>query len=244
MKNIRLFFVLIVLCGCSADGDFCDNMDQNVVTRSNDGATNYCFDFYHSPSTTSYDYTGGTKEFTIHSYMETDGVVTDLEPEIISKPDWVDSIECRHVYYKIYVLFVRASENNTNSERRGTLIIGQPNSSKRLSIPLSQEYRTNLVNVYVTAVYDNRYEFRAITTYPVKEAVTISVPFDVYNDNGEMKNELAQIIVEKNKTVGTTIKDYNGCPLVYYYGNLKGYRLYEGRIWANDIYNYSFNRYW
>ncbi len=34
--------------------------------------------------------------------------------------------------------------------------------------------------------------------------------------------------------------DYNGSPLVYYHGDIKGYKLYEGTITGDDIYNYSF----
>lgn len=245
MKNVWLFFALIILCGCSADNDFFDNMDQNIATRSSDGTTDYCFNFYYTPNAKSYDYIGGTKEFTINSYMETDGIVTDLEPEIISKPAWVDSIGCMHVYYKIYVLFVRASENNTNSERSGTLIIGQPNSSKRLSIPLRQEHSTNMVNINITSPFANRYVFTARTNYPVKEEVVILVPFDVFNDGGKMTQN-AGITIPKNETTGSCIMEFNGSPLVYYHGNLKGYKLYEGIISSKreDIFTYNFVQYW
>ena len=38
--------------------------------------------------------------------------------------------------------------------------------------------------------------------------------------------------------------DYNGSPLVFYHGDIKGYKLYEGTISGDGIYNYSFYRYW
>lgn len=34
--------------------------------------------------------------------------------------------------------------------------------------------------------------------------------------------------------------DYNGSPLVFYHGDIKGYKLYEGTISGDGIYNYSF----
>ena len=38
--------------------------------------------------------------------------------------------------------------------------------------------------------------------------------------------------------------DYNGSPLVDYHGDIKGYKLYEGTTTGDDIYTYSFVRYW
>jgi len=113
-----------------------------------------------------------------------------------------------------------------------------------LSIPLLQRIRTNTITINVTTPYANHYIFKATTTYPVKEEVDIRIPYEVYNDGGEMKNQFARIIIPKDQTVGTFIMDYNGSPLVSYHGNLKGYRLYEGTIQANDIYDYGFRRYW
>jgi len=117
MKNVWLYFALIVLCGCNADSDFYDNMDENVVTRSSDVSTDYYFYSSYSPGTEVYDYVGGSKGYPIFSYIETDEGVTAIEPEIISKPEWVANFFMIPSYYNGYALVIVVSANDTDSER-------------------------------------------------------------------------------------------------------------------------------
>lgn len=244
MKNVWLFFALIVLCGCNTDNDFYDNMDQNIVTRSSDASTTDYYFYSSSPRTEEYDYVGGSDGYQIYSYIETGEGVTAIEPELISKPDWVTNFFMIPSYYG-YALVIIVSKNDTDRERAGTLELIQPHSLKRLSIPVFQRISTNTVTINVTSPYANHFIFTATTTYPVKEAVTIRIPYEVYNDGGELKNQSARIDITKNQTTGTYVMNYDASPLVAYHGNVKGYRLYEGTFSTNDIhYNYSFNRYW
>ncbi len=253
MKNVYLLFVFIVLYACSNDDlntlqEGSSFSDTELSTRSIDNMENYYFNFYASSNPIlEYDFEGEylTKpSCPVLSYFITDEQVIDLAPEIISKPDWL-SIECRHVYYKIFEVIPTVDENTSGTERSSTIVLRQPESNKTLSIPVTQRSNVNIVTLNVTTVFKNRYKFTATTSYPIKgNNLTVDIPFVVYNDGGEM-NEMARIVFDKGDTTAYTIKDYGPSPLVYYHGDLKGFRLSEGVIYPQDgDYNYAFDRYW
>ena len=97
-------------------------------------------------------------------------------------------------------------------------------------------------------LYLNHPIFTATTTYPVKKDISCRIPYEAYNDGG--KYEGASITIPKGETKGTYEMDYNGFfvdkvgMLVDYHGDIKGYKLYEGTTTGDDIYTYSFVRYW
>ena len=76
-----------------------------------------------------------------------------------------------------------------------------------------------------------------------KKDISCRIPYEAYNDGGKYESS-ASITIPKGETKGTYEMDYNGSPLVFYHGDIKGYKLYEGTISGDGIYNYSFYRYW
>lgn len=254
MKNLYFLFILIILCSCNNDELNSVLKDENVVnnklvTRAADSTANYYFDFADSSiSNLKYDFQGeilfGPSECYISSYVDIGEQTTDLAPEVVDKPSWV-SLDCRHVYYKIFVVIPTVNENTSNIERTGTIVLRQPGSNKTLSIPLTQGISNNIITINVATIFKNRYQFTATASYPIKgNNLTVDIPFVVYNDGGEM-NETARIVFNKGDITSYSIMDYNPAPLVYYHGDLKGYRLSTGKIYSqSDDYNYSFNRYW
>ena len=84
-------------------------------------------------------------------------------------------------------------------------------------------------------LYLNHPVFTATTTYPVKRGINCRIPYEAYNDGGKYDGN-ASITIPKGETKGTYKMDYNG--------DIKGYKLYEGTTTGDDIYTYSFVRYW
>ena len=252
MKQILLFFILVVLYSCNTDDESWRDINGSIATKSINDTNNYYFDFYSlSISKFDFDFQGNFLSGSIpyvSSYMNIDGEIFDIKPELISKPIWVDSIIINQAYISTFITFPDGVDKNISTEdRSGEIVLKQSGSNKMLSVGIVQKGSIeNAINIKLTTLYANHYEFTATTTYPVKGDVTIRVPFDIYNDGGEMKDETVQIIIAKNTSTGSSIMDYNGCPLVYYHGDIKGYRLYEGKIWstADNIYSYNFVRYW
>ena len=247
MKKI-LFFILsvVLLNSCSNEMLFdTDMVDAPVTTRASTSDKVYYFGA--SDSDMVKDFVFSPKDDpkplnrTLRSYVESDGVRTFLQPEIMSKPSWVNYCICSQ-YNDIYVLMV-VVDDNTSSERSGNIVLKQPESNKILSIGISQNGVNNYISIGVNKPYKNRYEFTATTTYPVKEEIWARVPLVVYNDSGEMTHN-ALIVIAKGQTSGSYLMDWNGSPLVVYNGDLKGYRLYEGTFSGDNIYTYSFVRYW
>lgn len=241
-----VFFIFSIILWSSCNNDILENIDndKDIVTRTS-SLDNYYFGT--SSNTPLADIVVNNKGvshqdyYTILSYQQVGATFTDIEPQILSTPSWI-SIECRHVYYKIYVIFITV-EVNTSNERTGLVQLVQPGSNKTLSIRITQSGTNNNVTIGVNSPCKNQYEFVATTNYPVEDNIRIQVPFIVYNDNGEMSQNAIISIVKGQKT-GSYVMDYSGSPLVYYHGDLKGYRLYEGQISGDSTYVYSFTRYW
>lgn len=101
----------------------------------------------------------------------------------------------------------------------------------------------NRIAISVKELYSNHPVFTATTTYPVKKDISCRIPYEAYNDGGKYDGN-ASITIPKGETKGTYEMDYNGSPLVDYHGDIKGYKLYEGTTTGDDIYTYSFVRYW
>ena len=128
-------------------------------------------------------------------------------------------------------------------ERTGIIELRQPESNRRLSIEIKQIGSVNLIRVSVKETYKNRYLFTATSTYPVKGEVRVRVPFEVYNDGGKLDHG-ALMVIPKGEQTGTYLMDFNASPLVCTHGDIKGYNLFEGMITGDDVYTYSFYRYW
>lgn len=119
----------------------------------------------------------------------------------------------------------------------------QPGSNKTLTVGITQNGTDNRIEISVKELYSNHPVFTATTTYPVEKDISCRIPYEAYNDGGKYDGNVS-ITIPKGETKGTYEMDYNGSPLVYYHGDIKGYKLYEGIITGDDIYNYSFVRYW
>lgn len=246
MKNILFILSLILWCSCSNEMMFdTDTVDVSSTTRATTSDKTYNF----SPigSTTLEDIVispKGDSSFgrTLNSYVESNGVKTLLQPEIVSKPSWLIYCICFQ-YYDIFVLSVVAADN-TSSERSGTVVLRQPESDKTLSVRVTQNGINNNITLVVNRMYVNRYMYTATANYPVKGETRVRVPLIVYNDGGELTHE-AVMYIPKGERTGSYIMDWTGSPLVAYHGDIKGYRLYEGSIYGDDtVYTYSFVRYW
>jgi hypothetical protein len=119
----------------------------------------------------------------------------------------------------------------------------QPGSNKTLTVGITQNGIDNRVMISMRELYLNHPVFTATTTYPVKRGINCRIPYEAYNDGGKYDGN-ASITIPKGETKGTYEMDYNGSPLVDYHGDIKGYKLYEGTTTGDDIYTYSFVRYW
>lgn len=240
MKKILLFLSIILWCGCSSELPFdTDSADVSVKTRAANDST-YYFQFSgENKMILNLGYSSAG--ISVMSYKDDNGVVTELEPEVVNKPDWVDSVYVHHVYYRYYAVVVDMQGVPT-SERTGVIEIKQPESNKRMSFEIVQYGCINYVSVSLTEPYPNHPVFTATTTYPVKKDITCYVPYEVYNDGG-VYNEAVRIKITKGEAKGIYEMDYNPSQLVYEHGNVK-YRLHEGTISGDGAYAYSFIRYW
>lgn len=247
MKKLLFILLSVLLYSCSNEMFFdTDITEASATTRA--AAADSIYYFGSSDSNMIKDFVFCPKDDpkplsrTLCSYVEFNGVKTLLQPEIVSKPSWVSYIICFQ-YYDIYVLSVIA-EDNTSSPRSGNIVLKQPGSNKTLSIGITQHGINNYIHIRVNKTSKNRYEFIATTDYPVKGDVWIIMPVVVYNDDGELTHQI-MIDIAKGERTGSSVMDWNGSPLVYYHGDIKGYRLSEGRFGGDDdVYTYSFIRYW
>lgn len=244
MKHI-LFILSIIFC-CSCSNEMMVD-DQAAITR----AINSDKTYYLGPSDSS-----GIKDYifppkgttqpvvrTFCSYVESNGVKTMLQPEIVSKPSWVNYLVCSQ-YYDMYLLFLMVEDYSSASKRSGNIVLKQPESNKTLSIGITQNGNINNISISVRNTYKNQYMFIANTEYAVEKEVGVKIPLVVYNDGGELSHN-ATIAIPKGEKTGSYIMDWNASPLVYYHGDIKGYTLYEGNIYkADDIYTYTLRRYW
>ena len=245
MKNILFILSLIIWSSCSNEILFDIDKVGDIVTRAANSDSTYCFgasdsdvveDFVISPKDDSQPLSR-----TLCSYVEVNGTKTLLQPEIVSGPSWLDYLICFQ-YYDIYVLSVVA-QDNTSSLRSGKIVLKQPGSNKTLTVGITQNGIDNRIMISMKELYSNHPIFTATTTYPVKKDISCRIPYEAYNDGGKYESS-ASITIPKGETKGTYEMDYNGSPLVFYHGDIKGYKLYEGTISGDGIYNYSFYRYW
>lgn len=248
MKHI-LFILSVIFC-CSCNSDIFDTEFEDIVSTRTALPNDYKFEIYGGASAPYYQYDckgnlGKVMPAVISYYKGSNGNTEPIVPTILSKPLWVDSIVCRTTMYSGMFAINIYMENNTSSEeRRGELILKQSNSDKTLTLSLLQESSINKIDIKVNRIYKNRYEFIATLDYPVKGEVGVKIPLVVYNDGGELSHN-ATIEIPKGEKTGSYIMDWNASPLVYYHGDIKGYRLYEGSIYkADDIYTYTLLRYW
>lgn len=247
MKKLSAFFMVgMILCSCESrvfDEVNCEAI--NPHTRATDISYTFRGANFSGPVTFEFNYAGENLErqnCAIFSYMTSDNVKTKITPEVTYVPSWCNvsllSEQPEHFVYKIELT------PNTGSNRSDYIYFKQPESNQTLSVNVFQYARYNKVDITMKEVYPNRPLFTATTTYPVQEEVRCYVPYEVYNDGGKM-DSWAKMVISKGQTTGTFIMDYNGSPLVVHYGDIKGYRLSEGEIQAEDsIYTYSFVRYW
>lgn len=244
MKKVLFILSLIIGCSCSSEIPFDKDGAENAVTRSANDSV-YYLGFTDSDIVEDFAFTpkGTTQPVgrTLLSYVEVNGIKTVLQPEIVSKPSWVNYAICSQ-YNEIYVLLVM-TEDNISSLRSGSIVLKQPISNKTLTIGITQNGINNYIRVSVEQTYNNRYLFTATSTYPVKGEVRVRVPFEVYNDGGKLDHG-ALMVIPKGEQTGTYLMDFNASPLVCYHGDLKGYNLFEGNITGDDVYTYEFYRYW
>lgn len=241
MKKVLFILSLIIGYSCSSEIPFDKDGAENAVTRSTNDSIYYFPSNSDEANKIVLELGKKSGSLSIQSYKEFNGIVTDLEPEILSKPDWIE-LEVRHVYYKFYAIMIETNETPT-FERTGIIELRQPESNRRLSIEIKQIGSVNSVRVSVEQTYNNRYLFTATSTYPVKGEVRVRVPFEVYNDGGKLDHG-ALMVIPKGGQTGTYLMDFNASPLVCYHGDLKGYNLFEGSITGDDVYTYEFYRYW
>lgn len=250
MKKLLLIFLpILLLYGCSSEMLFdTDRLDISTTTRGVALDSSYYFKGYTSTGEVEdivcLPFKTDSINRTMVSYKETNFAVTDLLPEVQSKPEWVNKVIFYHAYYKIYEIFICVDANTSAEKRVGKLVLKQPESNKTFSIGITQNGINNYTTIKVNKTYKNQYEFTATTTYPVEGEIRIRVPLIVYNDGGELAHD-AVIVIAKGEKTGSYLMDWNASPLVAHHGDIKGYRLYEGEFWGeNNVYTYRFVRYW
>lgn len=249
MKKLGILFIFgIILYGCESNVfDELDNQEAiNAVTRTTDN--NYIFEgaSFNEPFTFEFDCFGenlSRRSCVLSSYVTSDNVNTSITPEVVSIPSWCNvSLVDETQWYFIYGIHV--SQNATDSERSGYIRFKQPGSNKILSIGITQYTINNYIRIQVNKTYNNHYKFIATTDYPVKGNFWVRIPVVVYNDGGELTHEIG-IDIAKGERTGSSEADWNSSPLVQEHGDIKGYRLSEGRFGGDDdVYTYSFIRYW
>lgn len=243
MKHILFILSIIFCCGCSNEMKV---DDQAAITRSTAGST-YYFESYSSNPLQPIVALPSKKDSirrTIVSYKEIGSTTTDIDPEVLNKPTWVNNIIFYNAYYKIYEVFISVDENTSPEKRTGMIVLKQPESNKTLSIGITQNGTINYISISVKNTYKNQYQLIANTEYAVEKEVGVKIPLIVYNDGGELSHN-ATIDIPKGEKTGSYIMDWNASPLVHYHGDIKGYRLYEGNIYnVDDIYTYTLRRYW
>jgi hypothetical protein len=246
MKNILFILSLVIWCSCSSEIPFDTNRAEDMtVTRTTNSDSVYYFEGYFSQlqPIVTLPYKKDSIRQTIVSYRQVGATAADIVPEVVSKPTWVNRIDFLNPYYKIYEVFISVDANTSVEKRVGSIILKQPESNKTLNIGITQNGINNYIIVSVKELYSNHPLFTATTTYPVEKEINCRIPYEAYNDGGKYDGN-ASITIPKGETKGTYEMDYNGSPLVYYHGDIKAYKLYEGTITGDDIYTYSFARYW
>lgn len=248
MKKILFILLAALLYSCSNEMLLdADMTDASATTRAAASDSTYYFEGYFSSELqdiVSLPIKTDSIRRTIVSYKETNLGVTDITPEIFSKPSWVNKVIFYNAYYKIFEVFICVDANTSTEKREGRLVLKQPESNKTISIGITQNGINNYIRIRVNETSKNQYEFIATTDYPVKGDVWITMPVVVYNDGGELTHQI-MIDIAKGESTGSSVMDWNASPLVYYHGDIKGYRLYEGRFGGeDDVYTYSFVRYW
>lgn len=247
MKKLSaLFMIGIILCSC--ESRVFDEVNYEAInphTRATDISYTFRGANFSGPVTFEFNYAGENLErqnCAIFSYMTSDNVKTKITPEVTYVPSWCNvsllSEQPEHFVYKIELT------PNTGADRSDYICFKQPESNQTLLVNVFQYERYNRVTITMKEVYPNHLLFTATATYPVKGEVLCHIPYEVYNDGGKM-NSSVTIDIAKGQTTGTYIMDYNSSPLVNNYGDIKGYRLYEGEFWKEDnVYTYTFVRYW
>lgn len=174
MKKLLLIFLpILLLYGCSNEMLF--DTDEVGTSTTRGTTSDKIYYFGSSDSAEVEDFVISPKDDskplnrTLHSYVESNGVKTLLQPEIVSKPSWLIYCVCFQ-YNDIYVLSVVA-EDNISSQRSGDIVLKQPESNKTLSIKVIQQSSINNIAITMKEVYPNRPLFTATTTYPVKGEV-------------------------------------------------------------------------
>lgn len=248
MKHILFILSIIFCCSCSNEM-MVDTEVENIASTRTASSDEYRFEIYGGALAPFYQYDckGNLEKVTpavTSYYADNSGNTEPIVPIIFNKPLWVDSIECKATMFSgMFAVNIYMQNNTSSEERRGELVLKQPKSDKTLSLPLLQESSSNKINIRVNKTFKNQYEFIATANYPVKKEVRVYLPLVVYNDGGELSYS-ATMLIPKGETTGTQLMNWNASPLVAYHGDITGYRLYEGTINGDDIYTYTFVRYW
>lgn len=246
MKNLLLLITLFALFSCTSDNEPWNNACP--TTRSGGDFSNYFFGMYSDKDTYKFDCLGKivSQELPyITSYCTKEDGYNNIWLELVSKPEWVDTVMIATVYEKICIAMPQLQNNNSMEERSGRIVLRQKESNKILSYNILQGSKNNRIRVKVDNPTKNHFIFSITTDYPVENSIRILIPFDIYNDVEEWKNQIAQIVLSKGQSTGSYIMNYDAAPIVAIHGDLKGYRLHEGDIiTSDDIYTYTFVRYW
>lgn len=247
MRKINILFLIgIILYGC--ESNTFDNLENheaiNAKTRTADINYNFGSANFSESRIYEFDPAGGNlayQNWVLFSYTVSDSVNTNITPEVIDAPSWCNvSLAYESMQYFIYDI---KPSPNAGSDRYGSVSFRQPGSNKTLIVHVRQHSQYNRIHITMKEIYPNRPLFTAVTDYPVREEVRCYIPYEVYNDGGRMESQ-ASIAIAKGENTGTFVMDFNGSPLVTYYGNIRRYKLYEGSFGGDTVYTYSFSQYW
>lgn len=247
MKKLFLLSILFVLFGCSSDNELWNDAGISSTTRSTGDFSTYHFSLMNGEDTYRFDRSGKclTDLPYILSYNTTENGYNNIWLELVSKPEWADTVFIATVYEKIYIAMPQLQVNNSMEERSGKVLLKQRESNKILSYNVVQESSNNRITIKVDRPTNNHFIFSATTDYPVKSTVRITIYYDIYNDGEEWKGREAPIVLTEGQSTGSYVMNYDAAPIVAYHGDLKGYRLHEGKIYSQDeAYTYTFVRYW
>lgn len=241
MKNILFILSLILWSSCS--NEILETIENNkeVMTRTTSSETYYFGTSSNMPLAdivVNSDGVSNQDYYTILSYQEVGNTVTDINPQILNAPSWV-SVECRHVYYKTYVIFITV-EANTSNERVGFVSLVQPGSNDRLTFGVAQESYYN--NAYITAkkISLGCYQINVTTQYPVKSGTTFFVYYSTFNGKDAGAAFTALTIMPGESSASATI-DHSKDEM---YGNHFAITMTDAKCYPDtsvDKYHYVVN---
>lgn len=211
MKKIFYFLCIICLCACSNDipKEVCES---TPMTRSVLSDTIYHFNYYNDQSIENivFTYNGAAylitqTSFYVSTFATIGSASIEKNMEIAQAPSWTN-ISYERASYATYAVRIAVDEN-TGGERRGTIVMRQPDSNKTLSLDVIQYGRENAVSIVAKPLSDKCYEMTLSTQYPMLASSTVfRVQYSAFI-NGKITEEYAFFTLMKGESKASVTID-------------------------------------